>query len=231
MQTLLLDLSHISVDNIVADEADHSVSNSLVEVNRLHAVEDVDSVDLCENSLSSLKCELAAVVSVYLVSVVLGRVVACCYHYAGAAVQCSYCPGQHGGRHEFLVDVYLDTVGSENLCCALGEVVGLDTAVAGDSHGLLLAACENILSKTLSSLLYGVYVHSVGACADNAAESAGAELEVAVEAVVFAVLVVLNALKFLLEVGVSDCLSEPQVIELLNICHYMFLLLFFSTIR
>ena len=110
--------------------------------------------------------------------------------------------------------MYLDAVCSENGSSSLSENVGLDSAVVSDSNGRIgRESFLNIVSKTLSCTSDSVDVHSVSACANNAAKSACAEFEVTVESVLDSFIVACNGFKFSLEVGVVNSLFAPEFIK------------------
>ena len=114
MDTLLGYLVKIAVDNGLGNVVYSAVCNAVIIGDGLCAVKHGNAFDILEHNLSCIKCELAAVGTVNLVAVVLGRVMGSCDHDTCAALQVSYCVGKHGSGHKLGIDMYLDAVCSQN---------------------------------------------------------------------------------------------------------------------
>ena len=89
------------------------------------------------------------------------------------------------------------------------EEVGFDAAVMRDgARGGLFRAKQEV-GKTLGRPADGVNIQAVGACADDAAHAAGAELQLAVETVFDFSLLALDRPQLLLQIGVLDGMCKP----------------------
>ena len=96
----------------------------------------------------------------------------------------TYGEGQLGGGLEGLEEIYLDTVGREDVCYGLGKVFGVIAHVVTYDYRNLGQVCKGLLEivgQTLRSGTYGIDIHAVGTGAHDAAQSACTEFKVFVE--------------------------------------------------
>ena len=141
-------------------------------------VDVVDDIDIVRSKY------LCAVSPVGFVSVVFFRVVGCGNVYAALASEMTYGEGQLGGGLEGLEEIYLDTVGREDVCYGLGKVFGVIAHVVTYDYRNLGQVCKGLLEivgQTLRSGTYGIDIHAVGTGAHDAAQSACTEFKVFVE--------------------------------------------------
>ena len=176
-------------------------------------MEGIDRVDLADDGVCDIERDLAAVFAVDLVAVILCGVMARRDHDAGRAFQRTHCPGEHWGRHELGVDMNTDAVCREHCRRRLCEGIGLDAAVIGDGNGGLFEGAVDIVCKTLRRSANGVDIHSAGAGAEHAAQTAGAEFQIIIEALTDRIRIALDLPEFTHEVGISGCILTPQCVE------------------
>ena len=92
--------------------------------------------------------------------------------------------GKLGGGTEAVEKICLDAVGREDVGNDFSKFAGVVAHVVADGYGYLWQVGEcllEVVGKALSGGSYGVDVHTVCAGAHNAAQTACAEFEVAVE--------------------------------------------------
>ncbi len=128
---------------------------------------------------------LSAVVPVGLVAVILAGVVAGGDVHTGLAAQLADGEGDLGRGAQALEEVHLDAVGREDVSHALGEHASVVTAVVAYYHRALLAreGFKDVVGEALRGHAHDILVHAVGAGSHDAAQTAGAELQVLVEGV------------------------------------------------
>ncbi len=112
--------------------------------------------------------------------------------------------------------MYFYTVSRKNFGGGTGKVIGLYAAVTANGNAFS-SVILYIVGKTLRRLVHGVNVHSVCTRADNAAEPAGAEFKLAVEAVGDLLLFPPYTFKLGFKIGVGRRVFKPEVIKLIDI--------------
>ena len=201
------------VDAILADILDQALRHAVLKGNQLGTGQDVGFLNFGVNDVSGLIGHLAAVRAVGLVAVVLGRVMAGCDHDARVAVVVAGGKAQRGNRHQGLIDADFNAVCGQHLSGCFGKEVALDTAVIADGNGLAAALRLDPVGKALGRLTDNINIHAVGASADDAAQTGGAELQGHGKAVLNGGIVTLNAFQLGLEVCVIQLGSQPTVIH------------------
>ena len=165
----------------------HSVADNLDKFRialELDVLYGFDTVNVVDDIHIVRGDNLCAVAPVCLIAVVLLGVVRSGDVYAALAAQLTDSIGEFGSRTERIEQIYLDAVGRENVCDDFSEFAGVVTHVVAHNNTYLGQVGESlvqIVGEALGCSAYGVYVHAVGACAHNAAETAGAEFKVAIE--------------------------------------------------
>ena len=128
--------------------------------------------------------DLAAVAPEHLVAVVFLGVVAGGDHDAGRGLFEADAVAEFRRGTQALEQVHLDAVIGEDLGRYFCEQAGIVAAVVADAHaGLSLHMGLDVVGEALGGHAHRVFVHAVGAGAHDAAQAAGAELQVAVEGV------------------------------------------------
>ena len=120
--------------------------------------------------------------------------------------------GQSGNGHQSVIDADLDTVGSQNTGGLLGEDVGVDTAVVGNSDQLVAALGLDPVGQALSGLTDDINVHAVGAGTQNAAQTGGTELQSDSETVLDLVLVALDLAQLSGQSLVLELKARPALV-------------------
>ena len=172
----------VALDGLVVDPGDHALCHQRVEVRQL-VNEGLLGADVTVDAVRRLDGDLAAIRTVDLVAVELGRVVAGRDHHARRGVQVTHGVGQHGRGHQGLVDVHADAHLRQGRGGQAGKVGGMDAAVAAYRTGGVLEGFLEVLAQAAGRLGHGIKVHPVGARAQHAAQSAGAKGQLPVEAV------------------------------------------------
>ena len=166
-----------------------------------------------QHLVGHLQGDLAAVGAVHLVAVVLGGVVAGRDADARAAAQIPHRPGEGRGGLQPGIDVGRDAVGGQHPGGLPAEQLALVAAVVGQGHLLGQAGGVQRVGQALGGPADGVDVHPVGAGADDAPQSAGAEGQVPVEPVVDGLGIAGDALQLGDQVGVLGGAGAPEVVE------------------
>ena len=78
----------------------------------------------------------------------------------------------------------------------LGKEVGMDTAVIGDGHRRHIRLRTKVIGKTLACPGDGDHIHAIRPGPQNATQTAGAELELAVKAIFNGCSIAINACQF-----------------------------------
>ena len=112
-----------------------------------------------------------------------------------------------------LLDLGVDDVGGLIGHLAAVRAVGLVAVVLG--NGLAAALGLDPVGKALGGLADNVNIHAVGACADDAAQTGGAEFQGYGKAVLDGGIVALDAFQLRFQVGVIQLCGEPALIHIL----------------
>ena len=138
-----------------------------------------------------------------------------------------HCPAQSGGGLQTGVQVSSEPVGGNDLGGFQGEQVALDPAVVADGHFPRQLRCFQVGAQALGSPADDINVHPVGACADDAPQSSGAEFQIPVKPVIDGVCVLfrVQAGKLLVKLRVFLGPFQPKTVE--RLCtHFDYLLVF-----
>ena len=144
--------------------------------------------------------QLAAVVPVGLVAVVLLGVVAGRHHHTRLAAEVAHGKRKLGSGTQCLEQIYMEAVCGQHIGSNLGKLAAVVAAVVAHSSLDGIGCGEallHIVGQALGGHSHRVFVHAVGAHAHNAAQTAGAELQAAVETLVQLIRVIHH---------VADCL-------------------------
>ena len=212
---LALDLLHESGVDLVRDVLDAAVCHTRFKIAGLDVCKDVQLLDLSQNFCCGLGGDLAAVRAVDLVAVVLAGVVGRRHHDTGRGVQIAGRKGHGRDRHQDRPDVDLDAVGSKHPCGDFCKHIALDAAVVTNGHRRLGKILFQIIRQTLRSLCHGIDVHPVGACADDAAQTARAKGEVTIECVFDFGIV--QRFQLCHNIGIGGGICQPAFVFLFNI--------------
>ena len=122
----------------------------------------------------------------------------------------------HGrNRHQDRPDVDLDAIGGKHPSGDFCKHIALDAAVVTDGYRRLGIVLLQIVRQTLRSLCHGIDVHPVGACADDAAQTARAKGEVTIECVLD--FCIIQRLQFCHYIGIGGGICQPAFVFLFNI--------------
>ena len=114
------------VVHAVRNPLDAAVRQAGVEVSLLHVGKDVQALNFAQSFIRRFGGDLAAVGTVYLVAVVLGRVMRGCHHHARSAAQRSHGIGQAGRGHQMGIDKHRNAVCGKYARSHARKQVGLD---------------------------------------------------------------------------------------------------------
>ena len=118
--------------------------------------------------------------------------------------------GSAQDRAKQIVDEALK--GSQDSCCRLGKDSGLDPAVIGNGNRWGLKICVYIIRKSLSCPADGVNVQPVAARTDYTPQTAGAEGQIPIKAILDGICVVCNLFELYLKIRIIYGLLTPKVI-------------------
>ena len=133
-------------------------------------------------------------------------------HDTGVAVVVTGGKAQRGNRHQSVVDADLDAVGSQNLGSSLGKHIALDAAVVADGNGLGAALSLDPVGQALSGLTDNIHIHAVGASAQHAAQTGGAELQGDGKTLLDLIIVAFDGFQLGLHVGIVQLSGEPALV-------------------
>ena len=176
------------------------------------------------------RCHLAAVGPADLVAVVFLRVVGGGDHDAGHGALQAHRVAHFGRRADVVENIDVDAVGGQDVGRDAGKFLAVVAGVVGDDHlGVIVVAVgQDVVREALGGHADRVAVHAVGAHAHDAAEAAGAELEVLVEGV-FEAGRVADAELLDLDLGfLVEITVEPGLCSLFKFFHVVIVLLLFS---
>ena len=175
--------------------------------------EGINTVDLLLNGSGGLRCDLAAVRTVDLVAVIFGGVVACRDDNAAIAAKIAHRERKRGCRHQPGIDVHANAVCGKNTRRGLGKEPGVDAAVISDGDGGGGKMRLEIIGIALRGLADGENIHAVRARAEHAAQSTGAEFQLAVKPVLDGGIVAADGFQLLAERRASGGLFQPQQVK------------------
>ena len=131
---------------------------------------------------------------------------------ANAAGKCAHRKAQGGHRLEAGVNVCFDTICRKDGGSFPGKAGAADSAVVADGSTLGKGGSAQIVGNRLRGAADDVDVHAVGACAEDAAKTAGAEGQLAAEGIVDGMRVVRHRGKLGAKTCVQRGLGQPAVI-------------------
>ena len=203
----------IPLHGVLADIGNDAGSEPFGKIESVDIREGINAVDLLLNGYGDLRRDLAAVRAVDLVAVIFGGVVACRDDNAAARAKIAHRERERGCRHQPGIDVHANAVCGKNTRRSLGKEPGVDAAVISDGDGGGGKMRLEIIGIALRGLADGENVHAVRACAEHAAQSAGAEFQLTVKPVLDGGIVAADGLQLLAERRVSGSLFQPQPVK------------------
>ena len=183
----------------------------------MYVLKQIHLVDVLQHVAGVGVGHLASVGAVALIAVVLSRVVRGGDHNTRLSAVIAHGVAEHGGRLQLGEQMDGDTGGGQHAGGLAGEHVRLDTGIERHRHGGLLIAGVQVVGETLSGLTHGVDVHTVGAGADNTAQTAGTESQLTIKTVADLRLVARHGSQLGHHVGVLGGALTPQLIHCHNI--------------
>ena len=208
---------------VVAHKADQALLHALGKGDVLCTGQHIRLLDLIVHDGSSIIGHLAAIRAVGLVAVVLGRVVRSRDHDTSIALVVTGSKAQCRHRHQSIVNAHLDTVCRQNACGGLGKDIALQAAVVADRHSLAAALSLDPVCQTLRGLTHNIDIHTVGASAQNAAQTSGAKLQSHSKAVLDLVIISLDLGQLRLQISVFQLCSHPALIFIqIHLAHLTF---------
>ena len=175
-----LDGSHVVEVHLAADNLDE-----VGVAFELHIL-DANLVHLVDNARVVRSKHLSTVFPIGLVAVVFLGVVAGSDVHAGLCAKLTDGEADFRRRTKALEEINLDAVGREDVGNGLGKEATIVAAVVTDNNAEALLTRESlvdVVGKALRSHADDVLVHTVGACAHDAAQSTCTELEVLIEGI------------------------------------------------
>ena len=208
---------------VVAHKADQALLHALGKGDVLCTGQHIRLLDLIVHDGGSIIGHLAAIRAVGLVAVVLGRVVRSRDHDTSIALVVTGSKAQCRHRHQSIVNAHLDTVCRQNACGGLGKDIALQAAVVADSHSLAAALSLDPVCQALRGLTHNIDIHTVGASAQNAAQTSGAKLQSHSKAVLDLVIISLDLGQLRLQISVFQLCSHPALIFIqIHLAHLTF---------
>ena len=150
-----------------------------------------------------------------LITVVLAGVVRSRDHDTCGGVQIAGRKRHSRHRHQDGPDIHLDAISRKHPGGNLCKHIALDTTVVTNSHRRSFKVLFQIVRQTLRSLCHGIDVHPVGACADDAAQTARTKGKVTVKRIFDFGIV--QRFQFSGHVGICGGVCQPAFVFLFNI--------------
>ena len=204
-----------SILAVVADKSDQACFHTCGEGHVLCTCQHVGLLNGIIDNSRSIVGHLAAIRSVSLVAVVLGRVVGCGDHDACVAFIESGSKAESRNRHQLVIYTDIDPVSCENARCVSGEVPSFKTAVVADRNCLCSALCLYPVRNTLRCLANDPDVHTVGARTESTAKTCGTELKSNRKAILYRIVVAFDVAQFFSEVVINKIGFEPTFVIIL----------------
>ena len=152
---------------------------------KLH-IGDRDLAHLVDDALVMGSKHLCAILPIGLVAIILARVVAGGEVHTSLRAKMADGKGALGRGAHLVEEIDLDAVGREDIGHRAGVEIGVVAAVVAHHRADLLPILEvllQIIGKSLGCHSDGIDVHTVGACAHNAAQTACSKFKSLVERV------------------------------------------------
>ena len=211
--------------HFAADQVEQFFRFCFCSVHSLDQTEVCHSVYFCDDAFISGCYYLSTVSPVYFVAVVFRGIMGCCQHYACCAAQFSYCEGQHGNGTQGRINEGRDTIRSEDQTCNFCKFRGHEAGVICNSYAFVLCAFfQDVVCQTLGRFPNCVLVQSVGAVADDAAQTACTKFQFLEEAFFDFHFVISNASQFRFCFVVDKGIVQPLLISYTIVFHFLFLL-------
>ena len=175
-----MNCSHIVVIHLTTDDLNLipvSLKLHLVDSNLVHLLDDTGIV---------WSQHLSAIAPVSLVAIVLLRVVRSSNVDTSLGTELADSEGNLWCWAEALEEISLDTISREDGSNSLCEETRVVTAVMTYNNRKVLLtweSLEDVVSKALCSHTNDIFVHSVGTCAHNTAQTTSTELQVLIESI------------------------------------------------
>ena len=178
------DLVEEAIDNGVVNPLDQTGGKRLLEVHALDVIEKVQAVNALLDFDGGLRGNLAPIVTVHLVAVVGGRIMARRHVDSRAATK--FANGEREDRRGLngTVDVRDDTIGGEHAGSRAHELLSPVATVTCDGDARRLVMRVEVIGEALGCLGDGVDVHAVGPEPDDTAQAGCPEGKLAIERVV-----------------------------------------------
>ena len=220
MDDLLLQFRHIGVVDLFADNPVKPLLLRFGLVHGLHGMIVLDGLDFLDNLLIIGRRHLCAVLPVYLVAVVFRRIVARRYHDARGTPQRAKGEGKLRRGTKRIEHICLDAVGSQAQCSYIRKLGRHPPGIIGDGNALILRpVLQDKIGKPLGGFADRVYIHAVGAGADNPPQASGTELQLLVKPFLNLPLVVLDGQKLILGSLVKVIILQPEI-KLVHKTHF-----------
>ena len=217
------DICHEAPVAVLAEHRDEALRDSLVEVRRCDAGEDVDVPKLLGNRRGVLGRQLRAVRPIDLVAVVLLGIVRRGHIDARLAAVFAHGERELGRRAQGLKELDGDAVARHDAGRGARKLHRVVAAVHADGDALfhgLFALGANHVGKALRRPADDVAVHVVKACVHRAAQARRAEFERTVEAVLDLLFIVRDGLELASLILAQRGGGEPLFI-FLTVIHCM----------
>ena len=171
---------HVVVIHLTTDDL------NLIPVSlELHLV-DSNLVYFLDDTCIVWSQNLSTITPVSLVTIVLLRVVRSSYVDTSLGTEFTDSERNLWCRTEALEEISLDAIGREDGSYGLSEETGVVTAVVTYHYRKVLLtweSLEDVVSKALCSHTNDIFVHSVGTCAHNTAQTTSTELQILIESI------------------------------------------------
>ena len=120
---------------------------------------------------------------------------------------------QHGSGLELLSDICFDTVRRQYASRLDLEEIGVDARIMRDRDSACTVLLLDIVSQTLCRVTNDINIHSVGACAEYAAQSCRTEFQGSIEAIIDRVVIILDRVQLLDQFRVLGSLFKPFLVN------------------
>ncbi len=203
---------YVGVQQLVRNPSDAAGGKKRGKVSDLDTIKIGTILKIVRDLRHARRGQLAAVGAVDLEAVILRGIMAGGDADANAAGKCAHRKAQGGHRLEAGVNVCFDTICRKDGGSFPGKAGAADSAVVADGSALGKGGSAQIVGNRLRGAADDVDVHAVGACAEDAAKTAGAEGQLAAEGIVDGMRVVRHRGKLGAKTCVQRGLGQPAVI-------------------
>ena len=219
MDRLLFEFLHIKIVDLCPDDLIKPCVDGIFLWHRLYLCKRSYLRHLCQNILIVRRCDLRAVLPIYLIAVILSRIMARRNDNTGHTAQMAERKRQLRRRAQTLKYICLNSVCIQTKRRLIRKFRRHPAGIVGNRHALFLSVLRNnIICESLCRLTHGIDIHTVRSRAYNAAQSSRSKFQLTVKTILNLGGIVLDRRKLRFCIRVEIVICTPLLIKL-HIAH------------